>query len=127
MIPGGHEVTRVHPQTLGMPGLPPPQVCPCGQDPLLHWPPHPFDAPQPLPTQLGVQPHMLGVPPPPQVCPVGHDPPLHLPPQPSAAPQVFPVQFGAPQSTVRLQLSSTIPHLPMQVTDLGLLMQPQAS
>ena len=53
------------PQTFGVPS--PPHVCPVGQDPMLHCPPHSSEAPHALPAQLGVQPHTFIVPPPPHV------------------------------------------------------------
>jgi hypothetical protein len=55
----------LQPQTFGVP--PPPHVCPIGQDPMLHCPPQPSEAPQVCPAQLGAQPHTFIVPPPPHV------------------------------------------------------------
>jgi hypothetical protein len=77
-----------------------------GHTPQKRVSPQPFGIePQIRPLQtVGVHPQTLGMVPPPQVSGATH--------------------WVVPQSTVMPQLSTTFPHLPLQVVAFGLLMQP---
>jgi hypothetical protein len=89
-----HDVTGVHPHTLGVP--PPPHVSGDVHVPQLRFVPQPFDSePQLSPTfaqvVVGLHPQTFGAPEPPHESGAAQVPQLSVPPQPFAIePQFFP-------------------------------------